>query len=166
MTRKKTASELVQELKKKFGDSVKEVREAKRAYCIKKKETCEQWVTIDPAVFKQAVQYIADQNYPFLSVISGRDAGNDIELTYHFFIKPDPEADKACTENGLFLRVAVPKSKPVLPTITDIIPGALLSELEKQEMLGVTIEGIGNQRAFLPEKHPQGNYPWRKDKNA
>lgn len=166
MKPKKTASEIAKELKHRFGDSVKDVREVKKAYCIKKKETVEEWVTVDPTVFKQAVQHIADQNYPFLAVISGRDAGDDIELTYYFFIKPDPDSDKGCTENGLFLRVSVPKSNPVLPTITDIIPGALLSELEKQEMLGVNIEGIGNQRVFLPEKHPRGFYPWRKDKNA
>jgi membrane-bound hydrogenase subunit beta len=161
-----TGKGIVKELQKKFGKKVVGVREDKHAYCVKKKETVAYWLKIDPSVFKEAVEVLCGMSYPFLAVISGRDAGKDIELIYHFYVKPDVDSCTQCTEVGINISVAVPKKKPVLPTITDLIPGAILSELEKQEMLGVEIEGIGNERAFLPEKHPKGDYPWRKDKNA
>ena len=45
-----------------------------------------------------------------------------------------------------------------------MIPGALISERELQEMLGVKIKGIpDSRRLFLPKEIPRGVYPWRRD---
>ncbi|MBW2967603.1 NADH-quinone oxidoreductase subunit C [Candidatus Woesearchaeota archaeon] len=151
--------ELVGKLKQKFKNGIVSVREEKRTIGLKKKMTLSYWVEIDSALLHDVIALVCELNYPFFSVITGRDKGQDIELTYHMYLK-DKQSSQ---EEGLHLRVAVPKKKPVLPTITDLIPGALISELEKQEMLGVKIEGIGEDRAFLPKSHPQGNYPWRKE---
>jgi membrane-bound hydrogenase subunit beta len=162
----KTGKQIIDAMKKKFGSKISLAREDRHSYCVKKKETVAYWLKIDRSVFRQAVEHLCEVNYPYLAVISGRDAGKDIELIYHFYVKPEADSCKQCTEVGINMSVSLPKKKPKLPTITDLIPGALLSELEKQEMLGVDIEGIGNERAFLPESHPKGDYPWRKDKNA
>ena len=63
--------------------------------------------------------------------------------------------------------VDVPKSKPEIETICDWIPGALITEREKQEMLGVKIIGIpDSRRLFLPEDFPEGVYPWRKNEKG
>ena len=67
-------------------------------------------------------------------------------------------------EINLNISVELPKSKPEIETICDLIPGALITEREKQEMLGVKIIGIPDERKlFLPDDFPEGIYPWRKD---
>ncbi|MFH1063746.1 MAG: NADH-quinone oxidoreductase subunit C [Candidatus Woesearchaeota archaeon] len=162
MTKIPGAEEIVKKLSEKFNGKVRDIREDRHVHGKKKTSNLSYWITIDRSVFKDAVKEICDINYPFLSVISGRDAGEDIELIYHLYVNFGGKLQ----EQGINLCVFLPKSNPVLPTITDLIPGAILSEQEKQEMLGVDIQGIDNERAFLPENHPKGNYPWRKDKNA
>lgn len=163
---KKDADSIISGLNVRFKGKIETIRSEKHAYCVKKKETIGYWIRVDRDSFRDVVEYISDGTNPFLAVISGRDAGKTIELIYHFYLKPDIDSTAQCSEVGLNLVVSLPKNNPVIPTITYIIPGALLSELEKQEMLGVKIEGIGDEHAFLPENHPKGFYPWRKDQNA
>lgn len=53
-----------------------------------------------------------------LSTISGVDLGQSFELLYHF-------ANDYCV---LTLRTEIPHEKPVLPSICEVIPGAILYE--------------------------------------
>ena len=54
--------------------------------------------------------------------------------------------------------VRLPKSDLSIPTITDLIPGALFSEREKQEFFGITVTGIPDgRRLFLPGRLPTGS---------
>jgi len=65
------------------------------------------------------------------------------------------------------MTIELPKSKPIIETITDIIPGALIAEQEKQEMLGVKVKGIPkDQRVFIPNEFPKDVYPWRRDEKG
>ena len=65
------------------------------------------------------------------------------------------------------IAVELPKSKPEIETISDLIPGAVITEREKQEMLGVKVINIpDNRRLFLPEDFPEGVYPWRKNEKG
>ena len=65
------------------------------------------------------------------------------------------------------ISVELPKSKPEIETICDYIPGALITEREKQEFLGVKIIGIpDDRRLFLPDDFPKGVYPWRRDETG
>ena len=65
------------------------------------------------------------------------------------------------------LKVSLDKTDLKIPTITDLIPGALTSEREKQEMLGIEVVDIPDgRRLFLPDDFPQGVYPWRKDETG
>lgn len=89
-----------------------------------------------------------------VSTISGVDLGETFEILYHFSI---PEAD-------LNLRTEVPRSRPLLPSICSVIPGAILYERELQDMFGLVVEGIPDgRRLILPDDWPDGQYPLRKD---
>jgi len=65
------------------------------------------------------------------------------------------------------LRVILPKNDLKIPTITDLVPGAIYTERETQEMMGVEVVGIpDSRRLFLPEDIPEGVYPWRTDETG
>jgi len=70
-------------------------------------------------------------------------------------------------EISLNIAVEIPKTKPEIETICDLIPGALITEREKQEMLGIKVIGIpDSRRLFLPDDFPKDVYPWRKDEEG
>jgi len=122
------------------------------------------WIHVKREAFRKAVEHICElQKYPHLSIISSSDRGNDVELIYHFTIYYGHHLQ----ELSLGLRVNVPKNDLKIPTITDIIPGALFTERETQEMMGVEVIGIpDNRRLFLPDDFPEGIYPWREDETG
>ncbi len=60
------------------------------------------------------------------------------------------------------LRVKLPKQRPKMKTITDLIPGAMISEKEKREFFGIKIEGLAPGKMFLDDSL-SGVYPWRRD---
>ncbi|RLG75349.1 MAG: hypothetical protein DRO23_04260 [Thermoprotei archaeon] len=64
----------------------------------------------------------------------------------------------------LTLKMHIPRDYPVVETITDVVPGALLYEGENYEMFGIKFVGhpaLG--KVFLPEDWPDNVYPLRKD---
>ncbi len=94
---------------------------------------------------------------------SGYDLGDTIELVYHFSLFHGERG----RELSLNITVSLPKDNPVIDTITDLIPGALISEQEKQEMLGVKIHGIPKDaRVFVADDFPKDVYPWRRDETG
>jgi NADH:ubiquinone oxidoreductase subunit C len=63
----------------------------------------------------------------------------------------------------LTLRLSVRYSRPVLPSICDLVPAATLYERELIEMYGVRVEGTPDPaRLLLPDDWPDGIYPMRK----
>ena len=118
---------------------------------------------IDKKSFKNVIKHLVDLQFPHLAVVSGSDLGKTIELIYHFSLYFGTRHN----EISLNISVELPKANPTIETICDHIPGALITEREKQEMLGVKIEGIpDSRRVFLPEEFPKGMYPWRKDETG
>ena len=86
--------------------------------------------------------------------------GETIDLVYHFSVGYGERGN----EISLNVTIPLPKSDPTIDTITDIIPGALIAEQEKQEMLGIIVKDIPkNERLFIPNDFPEETYPWRKD---
>ncbi len=81
-----------------------------------------------------------------LSTITGIDAGERIEIDYHFW-----QVDKIVA-----LKTSVPKSDPKLATCTGIIPGAILYEMEVHDMFGVTFQGHPwmDRKLLLPDNYP------------
>lgn len=122
------------------------------------------WLSVMPGSFRRSVEHLSSlQDYPHLAVISPSDLGEEIELIYHFSIYYEYHLK----ETSIGVRVVLPKSKLEIPTITDIIPGALFTEREIQEMIGIKVIGIpDDRRLFLSDDFPIGVYPWRKDETG
>ncbi|TFG14661.1 NADH-quinone oxidoreductase subunit C [Candidatus Thorarchaeota archaeon] len=113
------------------------------------------FVWLEKEALKPALRLLKDEyNITFISTISGVDLENEIELLYHLVYEGSV---------SISLRVKVPKKDLVIPTITDILPGAMLYEREVHEMFGVFFEGHPNlSLLILPENWPDGVYPLRK----
>jgi len=131
---------------------------------IKKNTFRSLWVEVKKNAFREAVEHICHlQEYPHLAIISSSDLGSEVELIYHFTIYYGYHLE----ELSLGLRVKLTKNDMKIPTITDLVPGAIFTERETQEMMGVEVVGIPDKRRlFLPEDFPEGVYPWRKDEKG
>jgi len=81
-----------------------------------------------------------------LSTITGLDLGQKIGIVYHFWQNKDT----------LHVRTTVPKTNATALSIVDIIPGAILYEMEIHDLFGVTF--VGNpwmgKKLLLPETWP------------
>jgi len=151
---------LTKELAEGFvGGSVHEYEVA-----VKKNKFQSLWIEVKKSAFRHAVEHICRlQEYPHLAIISSADLGAEVELTYHFTIYYGEHLQ----ELSLGLRVKLPKNDLTIPTITDLIPGAIFTERETQEMMGVAVVGIpDSRRLFLPEDFPEGICPWRRDEKG
>jgi membrane-bound hydrogenase subunit beta len=149
--------------KEKFGIGVQDIRVTDRKEGAKKRSHYDIWVSLDRDLLKPAIKELIGLQYPHFSVISGVDTGDAVRLIYHFTIFYGHPGNE-CTVS---LGVNLPKSDLSIPTISDLIPGAVFSEREKQEFLGITVIGIPDGRhLFLPDDFPEGVYPWRKDETG
>jgi Ni,Fe-hydrogenase III component G len=122
-------------------------------------------ITIGPDDLLSAVRALVDESWGYLSAIVGID-------------RPAPEpADGQPQEEGSIevlyifeygaavvnLRVMLPYSKAVVPTISGMLPTALLYEWELEEMLGVVVIGLPMKgHLILADDWPEGVYPLRK----
>ncbi len=158
------AKDALDSFKKQFGKKLSEARIEKFKNNAKKSRVERIWVSIERDSFKEAVKYLCTIHpMPHFAVISGYQIGDLIELIYHFSLNYASKQG----EFSFSIKTTLPKADAVLPTITDLIPGALVSEREVQEMLGVKIEGIpDSRRLFLQKEFPKGVYPWRRDETG
>ncbi|NPA75707.1 MAG: NADH-quinone oxidoreductase subunit C [Euryarchaeota archaeon] len=150
--------DIVNGLKSRFECDVKV---QSRACGTKKIEKRDIYARLRREDFRKAVEYLFEiQEYLHFSVISATDLGNDMELLYHFTV----DYGKRNEEKVVTLCVSLPKDDLKIESITDLIPGALISEREIHEMVGVEFIGLKDTRHFfLPEDWPEGKYPWRRD---
>lgn len=143
-----------------FGDKVSNVRVLEWGEGVKKIPKRSVWLTIPREILLDAVRELISIDYPHLGVVAASDNGELIDLLYHmqvFFGGKHEEIEVTFT-------VQVPKSDPHVPTISSLIPGAVYTEREKQDMIGVIVDGIpDSRRIFLPKDFPENVYPWRKD---
>jgi Ni,Fe-hydrogenase III component G len=113
-----------------------------------------------------AVQELQDAKWGYLSAITAMDhpvkkeegdpavvTDGSLEALYHF-----------CHKSAIVtLRVSVPYSKPVLPTVCAIIPSATLYEREMMELFGLVVTDTPcADRLVLSDDWPEGVYPLRK----
>lgn len=137
---------IVEELKKKIGS------ENLIEYEMPKPRRT--WFSVCKEKLIDAITYLVGEGFVHLSTITGLERENGLEVIYHL------------NRKGLeaSLKVQVPAKQPVLPTITQIIPGAVLYEREVHELLGVVFSGHPNlSPLLLPEDWPEGVYPLRKE---
>ncbi len=117
------------------------------------------WVkVVDGAALHDATAALLASFDPHLTVISGDDLDEILLLNYHFTVGWGGRFGELCVT----IQMGVPKSDLRVPTITDLVPGALTSEREKHEFYGVVFDGIPDDRnLFLPED--MTIHPWRRD---
>ena len=155
---------IIDSFSQKLGDGFVSGTVYEREVAIKKTKFRSIWIEVKESVFRDAVQHVFNlQEYPHLAIISSSDLGDKVELIYHFTIYYGYHLE----ELSLGLKVKLPKSDLRIPTITDLIPGAIFTERETQEMMGVEVVGIPDgRRLFIAEDVPEGVYPWRKDETG
>lgn len=103
---------------------------------------------------KKVIAFLKDNGFAHLSGITGLQSSGAFELLYHL----------SGGEILLTVRVNLPLKEDVAPTITDIIPGALLYEREIRDLFGVKFEGHPNfEPLILPEDWSRDIYPMRKN---
>jgi Ni,Fe-hydrogenase III large subunit/Ni,Fe-hydrogenase III component G len=62
------------------------------------------------------------------------------------------------------VRVSLPATRPEVPSITPVVPGAAWAELEMHDLLGIESRGHPEPRPLvLPDDFPKWVYPLRKD---
>ena len=155
---------IIDSFSKQLGDGFISGSVYEREVAVKKNKFRSLWIEVKRSVFRNAVEHIFKlQEYPHLAIISSSDLGAEVELIYHFTIYYGYHLE----ELSLGLRVKLPKSDLKIPTITDLFPGAIFTERETQEMMGVEVVGIPDgRRLFVAEEIPEGVYPWRKDETG
>ena len=138
--------EIKGKLKEAFKDKILEVK-IPREHRI--------FVTVPLAQSKEVIKYLKENfGMTHITTITAIDVGDNIEVIYHLF------------SNGVSinLRTSAPKDNPVIDTITDVLPGAILYEREIQDLLGIKVKDHPDpRRLVLPEDWPEGVYPLRKD---
>jgi NADH:ubiquinone oxidoreductase subunit C len=113
------------------------------------------FVWIDRVKQREAIRFLKEQGFTHLSAITGLDAEDGIELLYHL--------SNGGTE--LTLRITLPLNENIVPTISDIILGAVLYEREVYDLLGVKFDGHPNlTRLILPDEAPEDFHPLRKNR--
>ncbi|MFW6040446.1 MAG: NADH-quinone oxidoreductase subunit C [Thermoplasmatota archaeon] len=121
------------------------------------------WITIEKEWFRECIRLLCEIQIPHLSVTSGSDIGDFVELIYHFQINYGYPNE----ETTLNIKVHLPKDDLTIPTITDLVPGAITTEREKQEFLGVKVIDIpDSRRLWLDENYPEDRHPWRWDEKG
>ncbi len=96
----------------------------------------------------------------FVSTISATDLPGEGRVRLDYFVVLLPE------EETLVFRTYLPRDKPVIQSVSDLVPGALPGECEAYDLLGVVFEGNAQlKRGFLaPEDAVKlDEYPLRKD---
>jgi membrane-bound hydrogenase subunit beta len=163
-TNNMTAEALVDSLKQTFKGDLTDVRHEQFTYGLKKTTFSNVWVTIPREKYRDLVKHLMTlDKYPHFAVSSGYQVEKLIYIVNHFTIFHG-EKGKEVTVN---VTVPLPVSDPTMDTITDLIPGALISEQEKQEMLGIKVKNIPkDKRVFISKDFPKGVYPWRRDETG
>jgi NADH-quinone oxidoreductase subunit C len=107
----------------------------------------ETFIEVDQDHIKDFISHIIkDLRIFHLATITGLDLGENIGIIYHF------SRDK----DTIYVRSTVPKAQSTAVSIVDIIPGAILYEMEIHDLFGVTFRGNPwiNQKLLLPDSWP------------
>ncbi len=158
------AEEVIKSFKTALDGALADTRVYEREMGLKKNVYTSLWLDVKREGFRTAILHLSHlQESPHFSVIAPVDRGESVQLLYHFSLF----YGQPLKAIALVIMVTLPKNDLTIPTITDIIPGAIFSEREVQEMMGVTITGIPDaRRLFIPDDFPEGVYPWRRDETG
>jgi Ni,Fe-hydrogenase III component G len=112
------------------------------------------WVALTPGELIPAVIALREKfSIVQLAVIVGEDVRDAFVGNYIF-----------TGEKVVVLQVRMDHEKPEVPTLADIVPGAIVYERELKDLFGINPVGHPDiRRQALPEEWPEGVYPLRKD---
>jgi len=112
------------------------------------------FVTIPRENLRAVVEICAKQlGSQHISTITSRDTGSSFEILYHFFI------------DGVevTIRTSCPRDDPMVDSIVDMFPGAILYEREIHDILGIVPKNHPDLRRLVLPENWAGGYPLRKD---
>lgn len=114
------------------------------------------FATVPTARFREALEHVCRKmDFSILCAITGQDEGEHLTFLYH---------TARLDGTILSLKLAAPKSNPVIPTVTDLYEGGVSYERELVDLLGAKVEGLPPGKRYpLPDGWPEGQYPLRKD---
>ncbi len=113
------------------------------------------WIDVDRHAFAPVFEHLAKHlQFTNLLMITGLDAGTDLEFIYHL----------ARSRGGIAnVKVRCPKGESHR-TITGIFPGGAIYEREMIDLLGARIEGLPEGSRYpLPDNWPNDEHPLLKD---
>ncbi len=105
------------------------------------------------------LQFLCDQGVTHVSTITAVDKiqDNRFEILYHLYWE----------QNEITVRVEVDRDRPIVPTVSALLPGVVVYEREIQDMFGIRVTDIPDRRRLLLcDEWPEGEYPLRKDYNV
>jgi Ni,Fe-hydrogenase III component G len=126
-------------------------------------------VVLPPRELKSAVSILKKARWGYLSAITGLDNPAPASTAQDSANIPGPDGVievlyQFCEGAAvLTLRVSVPYSAAIIPSICSIIPYATLYEREAMELFGVIFKNTpDSDRLVLPDDWPVGVFPLRK----
>ena len=114
------------------------------------------YAELPAAKLRDVLDYaVKKSDFIFLCTMSGLDEGENLSFIYHL-----------TRQDGIMLnlKISVPKTRPVIKTVSDYFKGADIYEREVMDLLGAKVEGLPEGKRYpLPDDWPEGEYPLRKD---
>jgi Ni,Fe-hydrogenase III component G len=112
------------------------------------------WVSINPDKLIEAVGVLRDEfSLAQLAVIVGEDLRDAFQCNYVF-----------TGSKVVVLQVKLDHQNPNVPSLAEIVPGAMVYERELKDLFGIIPVGHPDlRRQAVPEDWPEGVYPLRKD---
>jgi NADH:ubiquinone oxidoreductase subunit C len=144
----KEDEKLKAELEKAFGAAVEVwIPRAKRMF-----------IRVKPGDHRKVIQWMKDNwDLQHVTTVTGVDKGETFEVIYHLYKYQGYRTYPS-------VRAEIPRKKPKIETIVDILPSAIFYEREVHDLLGIVFENHPNlARLILPDDWPEGVYPLRKD---
>ncbi len=133
------------ELKTRFNDAVIEVYVQKDG---------KPGVVVAPESLAEVCRFLHDSGFDHLSLISGTDRVEWLEVIYHIWSYTRKE--------NVVLKVKLDRDKPVVDSVASVWRGANWMERETYDLVGIRFNGHPNlRRILLPD--PWEGHPLRRD---
>jgi len=142
----KSLETIVQDLQEKFEATLEEFRG-------------EAHVFVQPEQITEVLTYLRDtQEFPLLSAMTAVDYWPQEEPRFHVIYQLTSIAKNL----SLQVRVPIPATNPVVPTVSGVFTSANWREREAWDMFGIRFEGHPDPRRILMPAEWEG-HPLRKD---
>lgn len=141
-------NEIYQQLKNKFGEAVIELND---------QLPTDPYITVSSEKLFEICHSLRDYDqfqFDYLMCLSGMDQGENVGAVYHLYSMQ--------LKHKVVLKVSVPKTNPVVPSVERIWKSADWHEREAYDLLGIQFEGHHNLIRILCPYDWEG-YPLRKD---